>query len=262
LSSSKKVKMNNTISVFFPKDSITWCCNNLIPMLKQLFLDFSYLIYPNLCIGCGRGLVTGEKYICFKCLVGMPRTNFHLVSGNPLEQIFWGRVKIEKATSWFFFQKGSNYQQLLHHLKYKGLRGIGVELGRSFGSELKITNFFNEVDVIVPVPLHSKKEKQRGYNQSLAIAEGLSQQLKIPIETNILIRRFYSETQTRKGRFERWENVSELFDLKMKDYFSGKHILLVDDVVTTGSTLDACAQKILSCDGAKVSIATLAFASM
>jgi ComF family protein len=231
-------------------------------MLKQLFFDFSSLIYPNLCIGCGSGLVTGENYICYRCLIGMPRTHFHLVSGNPLEQLFWGRAQIEKATSWFFFQKGSNYQHLLHHLKYKGLRGIGVELGRNFGSELMVTNYFSEVDAIVPVPLHPRKEKQRGYNQSLAIAEGLSQQLKIPIETDILIRRYYSETQTRKGRFERWENVSELFDLKLPGFFSGKHVLLVDDVVTTGSTLDACAQKILSCNGAKVSIATLAFASM
>ena len=231
-------------------------------MLKQLLFDFSSLIYPNLCVGCGRSLVTGENYICFNCLVRMPRTNFHNVSGNPLEQIFWGRVKIEKATSWFFFQKGSNYQHLLHHLKYKNLRGIGVELGRCFGSELTATNYFSDVDVIVPVPLHPKKEKQRGYNQSLAIAEGLSQQLKIPIETGILIRREYSETQTRKGRFERWENVRELFGLNFDGYFSGRHVLLVDDVVTTGSTLDACAQIILNCDGAKVSIATLAFTSM
>jgi ComF family protein len=179
-----------------------------------------------------------------------------------LEQLFWGRVQIEKATSWFFFQKGSNYQHLLHHLKYKGLRGIGVEMGRNFGSELIANNYFDEVDVIVPVPLHPKKEKKRGYNQSLAIAEGLSQRLEIPIETEHLIRRFYSETQTRKGRFERWENVCELFDLKVEGYFSGKHVLLVDDVVTTGSTLDACAQKILSCTNAKVSIATLAFTSI
>lgn len=235
---------------------------NFILMLKQLFNDFSSLIYPNLCVGCGRGLVTGENFICYRCFVSMPRTHFHLVRGNPLEQIFWGRAKIEKATSWFFFQKGSNYQNLLHHLKYKGLREIGVELGRNFGSELLVTNYFGEVDLIVPVPLHSKKEKQRGYNQSLAIAEGLSPQLKIPVEPDILFRRFYSDSQTNKGRFERWENVSDLFELKLEGFFSGKHVLLVDDVVTTGSTLDACAQKILSCDGAKVSIATLGFASI
>lgn len=254
--------MNTMFSSFISNDSLTWCCANFIPMLKQLFLDFSSLIYPNLCIGCGSGLVTGENFICYRCLVGMPRTHFHLVTGNPLEQIFWGRVQIEKATSWFFFQKGSNYQHLLHHLKYKGLRGIGVELGRIFGTELMVTNYFNDVDVIIPVPLHPKKEKKRGYNQSLAIAEGLSQQLKIPINSEILIRQYYSETQTHKGRFERWENVSDLFELKIEGYYSGKHVLLVDDVVTTGSTLEACAQKILSCEGAKVSIATLGYASI
>ena len=192
----------------------------------------------------------------------MPRTHFHLVKGNPVEQLFWGRVKIEKATSWFFFQKGSNYQHFLHHLKYKGLREIGVELGRIFGTELSTVNYFGEIDVIVPVPLHRKREKKRGYNQSLAIAEGLSRVLQKPISNGILYRKYYSETQTRKGRYERWENVNDLFDLKITDAFSGKHVLLIDDVVTTGSTLEACAQKILDCPEARVSIATLGFASI
>ncbi|HNW50054.1 MAG TPA: ComF family protein [Prolixibacteraceae bacterium] len=231
-------------------------------MLKQLVNDFSSLIYPNLCIGCGRGLVTGENYICYHCLVGMPRTYFHLVKGNPLEQIFWGRVPIEKATSWFFYRKGSDYQHFLHHLKYKGLREIGVEMGRNFGAELVATNYFGDVDLMVPVPLHPKKEKQRGYNQSVAIAEGLSQHLNVPIDNGVLIRQHYSETQTKKGRFERWENVSDLFGLTHDEYFAGKHVLLVDDVVTTGSTLEACARKILECNGAKVSVVTLGFASI
>lgn len=230
-------------------------------MLKQYLQDFISLIFPRLCVGCGRYLVKGEEYICFHCLVGMPRTNFHLEEGNPLEQIFWGRVTIEKATSWFYFQKGSEYQRFLHHLKYKSLYGIGVEMGRNFAAELREIDYFKEVDMIVPVPLHPKKERQRGYNQSQAIAEGISGVLAIPIERNGLFRRNYSESQTRKGRFERWENVSELFGLKREGYFAGKHVLLVDDVVTTGSTLEACAHKILECKGAKVSLATLGYAS-
>jgi len=231
-------------------------------MLKQYFFDLVSLIFPRLCAGCGRSLVKGEEFVCFHCLVGMPRTQFHLATGNALEQIFWGRVKIERATSWFYYQKGSDFQHILHHLKYKGMRGIGVEMGRNFAAELKDSGYFDGIDCIVPVPLHPKKEKQRGYNQSLAIAEGMSSVLSVLIEKDILIRRYYSESQTRKGRFERWENVSDLFGLKPEGYFAGKHVLLVDDVVTTGSTLEACAQKILECEGAKVSIATLGFASI
>jgi len=231
-------------------------------MLKQYLTDFISLVFPRLCTGCGISLVKGENYICYHCLVAMPRTHFHRVSGNPLEQIFWGRVKIEKATSWFFYQKGSYYQHILHHLKYKGMREIGVEMGRNFAAEMNEVNYFGDVDMIVPVPLHPKKERQRGYNQSQAIAEGLSSILKIPVECDILIRHHYSDTQTRKGRFERWENVNDLFGLKVEGYFAGKHVLLVDDVVTTGSTLDACAQRILECPSAKVSIATLGFSSI
>jgi ComF family protein len=231
-------------------------------MLKQYFHDFVALIFPRLCTGCGRSLVKGEHFVCLHCLVGMPRTYFHLVSGNPLEQIFWGRFKIEKATSWFFYQKGSSYQQMMHHLKYKGMRGIGVEMGRNFAAELNEVNYFGDIDLIVPVPLHPRKEKKRGYNQSLAIAEGLSELSGVKVESKMLFRKHYSDSQTRKGRFERWENVSDLFGLKVEGYFAGKHVLLVDDVVTTGSTLDACAQQILECDGAKVSIVTLGFASI
>jgi len=231
-------------------------------MLKQYLQDFITLIFPHLCAGCGRSLVKGEEYICFHCLVDMPRTNFHTIPDNPLEKIFWGRVKIERATSWFFFRKGSDYQKILHHLKYKGMREIGVEMGHNFAAELKDSGFFDGIDCIVPVPLHPKKEKQRGYNQSQAIAEGISSILSIIIERDILIRRYYTESQTKKGRFERWENVSDLFEVKPEGYFAGKHVLLVDDVVTTGSTLEACAQKILECKGAKVSIATLGFASI
>jgi ComF family protein len=231
-------------------------------MLRQYIQDFISLIFPRLCVGCGRSLVKGEGFICLHCLVGMPRTHFDKVKSNHLEQIFWGKVKIENATSWFYYQKGSECQHILHHLKYNGLRGIGIEMGRNFAAELKDTGYFNDIDVMVPVPLHPKKERERGYNQSQAIAEGLSEILAIPIEREILYRRFYSESQTRKGRLERWENVSELFGLKVEGFFAGKHVLLVDDVVTTGSTLEACAKEVLTCEDAKVSVVTMGFASI
>jgi ComF family protein len=234
-----------------------------MPKMKLgILADFISLIYPDLCQVCGNSLVKGEKYFCFSCLVSMPRTHYHLAEGNPLEQIFWGRTNIEKATSWFFYRKGSKYQNLLYQLKYRGLREIGVEMGRVFATELQAKDFFANIDVIVPVPLHPKKEKKRGYNQSLAIAEGLSNVSKIDIENDILCRTQYSDTQTRKERYARWENVSNLFTLKVEGFFAGKHVLLVDDVITTGSTIESCTQAIVACKNAKVSIVSLGFASL
>lgn len=228
--------------------------------LNELIHDFSTLIYPNTCFCCGNTLLNQEKVICLNCLVGMPRTHYHLINGNPVEQLFWGRVNIEKATAWFLFQKGSPYQNLLHQLKYKGQRQIGIELGKNFGADLLQVNYFAGVDVVIPVPLHPRKERKRGYNQSLAIAEGLASIIDKPINTGILYRKSYSETQTRKGRFERWQNVTEIFDIRDSHTFEGKHVLLVDDVITTGSTIEACANKILKCIDAKVSVAALAWA--
>jgi len=233
----------------------------LIPHMTEMIEDFIGLIYPNLCLTCNNVLMKQETLICTNCMIGLPRTHYHLVDNNPIELIFWGRVKIEKATAYFIFQKGSRYQKLLHQLKYKGERGIGVEMGKKFGAELMQNNYFKEVDLIVPVPLHPKKEKKRGYNQSLAIAEGLALQLGKEICTDVLYRKHYSETQTRKGRFDRWQNVNELFDIINPEKIQNKHLLLVDDIVTTGSTLEACANALLKSDNVKVSIAALGYSN-
>jgi ComF family protein len=234
--------------------------NKIISSLKEHLEDFSSLIYPNLCICCDESLVKQEKHFCTRCAIDLPRTYYHLASENPVEQIFWGRVKVEKATSFFLFQKGSKYQKLLHHLKYRGNQNVGVELGRMFGVDCNEVNYFGDVDYIVPVPLHPRKQRQRGYNQSEAIAKGLQFTLKREIVTTNLKRRYYTSTQTRKGRFERWENVNNLFVQRNPGQFENKHVLLVDDVVTTGATLEACARAVLESKGAKVSIATLAYA--
>lgn len=231
-------------------------------LLNEFFSDFISLIYPNLCLCCDNTMVKQERFICSKCEIQLPRSHFHLVNDNPVEQLFWGRVKLERATSYFIFKKGSRYQKLLHHLKYKGLRDIGVELGRKFGAELLQNSYFDQVDVLVPVPLHPKKEKKRGYNQSTAIAEGFCHVLNKDVSSINLYRKHYSETQTRKGRYERWENVNELFAVHHPHEFSNKHVLLIDDVVTTGSTLEACASALLQCENTKVSIATLAYATI
>jgi len=216
------------------------------------------LIFPRLCVACGDKLIEQEQWICLDCLHHIPRTNFHLEPENPLAQMFYGRVRIEFATSFFYFSKGSKYQSLVYNLKYKGMKELGAEMGKQFGIDLLQSVDFSSVDLICPVPLHPKKEKKRGYNQSWWIAQGMAWQMQKPLSIGNLIRVTSTESQTLKNRFERWQNVEGIFDLTNPEAFCGKHILLVDDVVTTGSTIEACAQAILSKTDARVSIATLA----
>lgn len=218
------------------------------------------LLYPRLCIVCGDKLIEQENWICLHCLHHIPRTNFHLAPENRVAQLFYGRVKIENATSFFYFSKGSKYQTLLHSLKYKGMKEVGEEIGKHFGIDLMKSPDFASVDVVCPVPLHPSKEKKRGYNQSWWIASGIAKQMNKDLSTGNLKRSTATETQTRKSRFARWQNVEGIFEVSDPEAFSGKHILLVDDVVTTGATLEACATAILSATNAKVSIATLATA--
>lgn len=227
-----------------------------IPILLYL----TELLFPRLCVVCGDKLIEQEQWICLHCLHHIPRTNFHLEPENPVAQLFYGRVTIEHATAFFYFSKGSKYQSLLHNLKYKGMKELGTEIGKQFGIDLLKSESFASVDVICPVPLHPLKEKKRGYNQSWWIASGIAQQMQKQLSDDNLKRITATETQTRKARFERWQNVEGIFELADPQAFSGKHILLVDDVVTTGSTLEACAQAIISKTDARVSIATLATA--
>lgn len=233
----------------------------LLSNLAEMLTDFIGLIFPKVCMACDAPLMKQEKILCGKCLVSMPRTYYHLINENPVEKIFWGRVHLEKATAYFIYQKGSPYQQLIHQLKYKGFSEIGITLGSWFAYELAQTSYFDAVDLIVPVPLHPRKERKRGYNQSLMIAEGLARGLNKPVESQALYRKAYSDTQTRKGRYDRWENVSSLFAVKNEEKIVGKHLLLVDDIVTTGATLEACATVLLAVPGVKVSIAALGYAN-
>ncbi len=228
-------------------------------MIRTLADNFINLIYPLICPVCGTQLVHGEKIICTHCLLHMPRSNYHLFDDNPVAKAFWGRVNIENATAYFLFEKGSKYQKLIHKLKYKGRENIGLELGRMFGDVLKET-VFQQVDYIVPVPLHFKKLKKRGFNQSELITRGMSEGMEKEQDTKTLIRHIANPTQTRKTRVERWENVEGIFHLKNPQQYNNKHILLVDDVLTTGATLEACADAVLKAPGAKVSIAVLAYA--
>jgi ComF family protein len=225
----------------------------------QLANDFLQFFFPDLCVACGQILNKTEKVLCTHCFLHLPRTGFHKDDENPVSELFWGRVKIEHTASFFYFNKGSAYQPLIHKLKYSGRSDIGIELGKAFGAELR-KSVFTQADIIIPVPLHPKKLKKRGYNQSEMIAKGLSLSLNIPVNTKSLFRGESTETQTRKSRFDRFRNVEGKFLTRDAEVLEGKHIILTDDVVTTGSTLEACAIAILEIKNTRVSIVTLAVA--
>lgn len=222
--------------------------------------DLLWLVYPELCVSCDKPLNAGEKCLCTSCRFHLPKTNFHLEEVNPIIKHFWGKVKVEAAAAYFLFTKGEKVQHLIHQLKYRKRKDIGVFLGELYGYDLKKSAVFSTVDVIIPVPLHPKKLRKRGYNQSECFAEGLSQSLKVPYDVKSLKRKKETQTQTRKHRFERFENVNNVFSVTKPELLKGKHILLVDDVITTGSTLVACAEALLDVPGTKVSIAAIAYA--
>lgn len=225
----------------------------------SLLNDIIFFFFPSCCEVCGRLMNDGEKIICSYCYLGLPRTNFHKQKDNPVSKLFWGRVKIEEASSWFFFNKGSDFQKLLHRLKYQGYGEIGIFLGQSFASEITGT-VFSEADLMIPVPLHPRKKRKRGYNQSEKIAEGMQKILDIPLDTKTLIRSSFTDTQTRRSRFDRFMNMQDKFSITDEEKIRGKKILLIDDVVTTGSTLEACAQVLLDGGCGGVYIATVAVA--
>jgi len=198
--------------------------------------------------------------ICTDCRFSLPYTDFHLQPDNIVAQQFWGRVKLEAVFALFYFVKGGKVQNLVHALKYKGNKDVGVLLGEMAGSRLAKNEVFKSVDIVIPVPLHKKRLNQRGYNQARCFAEGIARQLNITVETGNLVRPAATETQTHKSRFERFNNMQEVFVIKSPESLEGKHILLVDDVVTTGSTLEACGNQLLKIEGVKLSVATIAYA--
>lgn len=235
--------------------------NKIVLSAGEMVEDLFSLFFPRYCLGCGEPLTKEEEILCTFCLFHLPRTYFHQDPTNPAARVFWGRVRLDSAASFVFFHKGGNVQELLHQLKYQGKKDIGRYLGRLYAYELSDTQFLSGVDMIIPVPLHPKKLRKRGYNQSLCFAEGLSEISGIPVAGQVLFRKADSATQTKKSRYERWENVEGIFDLRDTEKITGKHILLVDDVITTGATLEACACMLLAKENVRVSVASIAFAS-
>lgn len=229
--------------------------------LKNLFSSVWNLLFPSLCQVCAERPVAIGQEICANCLSHIPRTNFHLQKENPMEKRLYGRVDVERATAFFFFQKGSAYRRVLHELKYNSNPEIGRVLALHAAAELLASDDFKNFDFIVPVPLHKNKFRKRGYNQSAVIAQGLAEILNSKVDEKTLIRQIENPTQTKKSTYERWENTNGIFALTSPEVFAGKKLLLVDDVMTTGSTLIACAEAIYKeVPDARISFFSLALA--
>lgn len=228
-------------------------------VLKQALSSFSHLFFPHVCVGCGND-IAGEQIICLQCESQMPVTNFCNQAHNALEKRFWGRLPLRAAASTFYFTKGSQLQNMLHALKYKGNKEIGYFLGRQMARQIKESNRFKDIDVLVPLPLFSAREKMRGYNQATILCEAIGSELQIPVVEHAVKRLSATETQTHKSREERWENMEGKFFLDNADLLRNKNILLIDDVITTGATLEACGIELLKAEGVQLSILSLAFA--
>lgn len=229
-------------------------------MLSHYLHDFFGLFFPELCGACGKNLHRGEHQLCVSCLYKLPKTNFHLDRQNKVAKQFWGRIPLLQATAFLYFRKGSSVQQLMHQIKYGNRPELAVRMGELYGQELLKSSTFVKPDMLLPVPLHPKKLKHRGYNQSACIAEGLSKILGIPALEHVLIREVHTETQTKKSRFARYENLQEAFGVVTAETLQGKHILLVDDVITTGATLEACTLALHKKAKVQISVCALAFA--
>lgn len=225
--------------------------------LKWVVEELFHFFYPNHCAVCNSKLLTNEMGVCLQCIYKLPKTyNFDEVN-NIGETLLAGRFPFERFASFSFFTKEGLLQSLIHELKYNKKPFIGVLLGSLFGEDLLGSNFLKPIDVIVPVPLHPKKKLIRGYNQAEAFARGISKSTSIPVSVDELIRIINNPTQTKRSKTQRWENVKGIFEVKEIDVFQNKHVLLVDDVITTGSTLEASANALLQCEGVKISIATI-----
>ncbi len=229
-------------------------------LLREIKESVLHLLFPHVCTGCGSDLLSKDSVLCMRCVESMPETQFELHANNPAEKIFWGRLPITTASAQFYFTKESLMQHLMHQLKYKGNKELGIQLGRIMGDQLRKSGRF-AVDALIPLPLFPAKEKRRGYNQATLLCQGMAETMQVPVLDNVITRPQHTETQTKKGRIERWKNMEGKFVLTDSAAIENKNILLVDDVVTTGATLEACGNELLQAKNVKLSIATLCIAS-
>ena len=226
-----------------------------------LINDFLSLIYPRYCEACGSNLYKHEDLICNQCIITLPHSNYHLLSVNEINLLFAGRVPLVHALCIFNFEKSGRVQKLIHALKYQNQMGLGIWLGNYYANLLKAKSILDDVDLLIPIPLHKYKLKQRGYNQSECFAKGLSEVFERPMLNNCILRFSETSTQTKKKKFERWQNVEGVFKINNPSILENKHVLLVDDVITTGATIDATWQAIKDIEGIKISVISIAFAA-
>ena len=226
-----------------------------------LINDFLSLIYPRYCEACGSNLYKHEDLICNQCIITLPHSNYHLSPANEINLLFAGRVPLIHALCIFNFEKSGRVQKLIHALKYQNQMGLGIWLGNYYANLLKVNSILEDVDLLIPIPLHKKKLKQRGYNQSECFAKGLSEVFERPMLNNCILRLSETSTQTKKKKFERWQNVEGVFKINNPSILENKHVLLVDDVITTGATIDAAWQTIKDIEGIKISVISIAFAA-
>lgn len=232
--------------------------SNVILAALDLCSDFLSLFYPNYCLGCSNSLFKGEEILCTRCIRELPKTGYSTEGTNAVMLRLSGRLPLKYGLAFLKFRKTGLVQYLLHQLKYNNHPEIGVRLGKLFGKELVESGKAKDFDLIVPVPLHTSRKRRRGYNQSAKFAEGLSYALNIPWNESISSRIVKTSTQTRKSKVERWENVKNVFAVERPDKITGARILLVDDVMTTGATLEACGNQLLQAGCLELSVACLA----
>lgn len=227
-------------------------------MLINLLDDMVSLVYPRTCAACNQVLLNHEILLCMFCEVEIPKTNYHLMPDNPIEKMFWGRFELESAAAYLHFRKQGGVQKIMHKLKYKGKSDVGTVIGERYGREVAKVDRFKNVDVIVPIPLHRDKQKTRGYNQSEMFGIGLSEGMNVPLSVDNFVKITATESQTKKNRSERWKNVRDVFQVNNPELLENKHILLIDDIITTGATIEAAALILLQIKGVKISVLGMA----
>jgi len=223
-----------------------------------MVINLLNLFFPKVCLGCNVELLDNESYICTNCRHELPLTNYHLDNNEAVKKVLYGRVKLEQATALLHFSKKGIVQQLMHNLKYRGYQDVGLFLGKWLGEELKKIKAFHDIDVVVPVPLHRSKLRKRGYNQVTKFGQELAKALEIEFNTQVLQKTISTKTQVFKDRLLRTSGNSATFSISENQTLRGKHILLVDDIITTGGTIESCANALLQIEGIKISVATMA----
>lgn len=231
----------------------------MISSLQKINAAIQHLLYPHFCSGCGVDFISTKEFLCAKCNSLLPLTHFSHIPFNPIEKIFIGRLPISAAGSLYYFTKSSLLQHVMVQLKYNNNKEAGFFLGRQLGILLKTSDRFSSIDCIVPLPLHPKKRYLRGYNQADLIGDGITSVWPKKLLKEAVSRKIYTKTQTQESRISRWQNMEGVFEVRDPKSIQGKHVLLIDDVITTGASLEACGSAILGVPGTQLSIATVAF---